>query len=125
MALPEPRPLPQSGASLSDLLTAVKNIVLALATLTQDYLNVQGQVNAPNLTSPTIVKATAGRIAVVSVITAGTSTGKIYDSATLAASTKILGIIPTAVGVYPVNLPASFGILVVPGTGQAVTVSYS
>src|ERR1700743_807974 len=125
MSPPPPNPLPQSGASLSDILTAIKNLVLAISTLTQDYMSVQGLVNAPNITVPTVVKNTAGRIATVSVLPAGTTTGAIYDSPSSSASTKILGIIPMTVGVFVVNLPASFGIFVAPGAGQAGAVSYS
>ena len=114
------------SASTADVLTAIKNIVTAMNGASQSYLNVQGQANFAAISAATVVKAAAGRICSVSVTTAGSSTGKIYDSATT-ATTNLLYIIPDAVGNQPyvVNLPASFGILVVPGTGQVVTVSYS
>ena len=114
-----------SGASTSDVLTAIKNIVTALATASQSYLNVQGTLNAADITVPTVVKASPGRIATVSVLTAGTAVGLVYDGATLTATKRPLGVIPTTVGVFTVNLATSFGILVVPGAGQAVTVGYS
>lgn len=118
-------PSQSSGASLSDLLTAAKNLVTAVNALAQNYLNVQGILNAPGLTTSTVVKPTAGRLATVSVIVAGSATGTIYDSATTSVTTKPLYVIPMTVGVVVVNLPASFGIFVAPGTGQTVTVSYS
>lgn len=125
-ALPQPAHLPQqSGASLSDILTAIKNLVIAISTLTQDYMNVQGLLNAPNISTPTVVKASSGRLAVVSVISAGTTLGYAYDSSSTTARSKTLSIIPNELGNFPVNMPASFGLLVVPGTGQVVTVSYS
>lgn len=129
-ALPQPSrpPAPQqqpSGASLSDLLTALKNLVIALGTLTQDYLNVQGLVNFTGITKPTVIKMTSGRIAVVSVVVAGTTPGLAYDSSTLTDTTRPLGVIPNVVGVYVVNLPTSFGLLMVPGTGQMVSGSYA
>jgi hypothetical protein len=114
-----------SGASLSDILTAIKNLVIALSTLTTDYLNVQGLVNFAGITAPTVIKATSGRVAVISVVVAGTSPGFVYDGVTLTARTKPLGVIPNVVGVYSVNLPTSFGLLVVPGAGQTVSGSYS
>src|ERR1700743_606956 len=115
------------SASLSDILTATKNIVTALATAAQNYINVQGAVNAAGITAPTIVSVSAGRIASVSVIVAGSSTGTIYDANSLTNNTKPLYIIPSAVGNQPyiVNLPNSFGGVIVPGAGQTVTVSYS
>jgi len=113
------------SASTSDVLSAIKNIVTALANATQTYLNVNGTLNAANIATPTVVKTSAGRIAEVSVLTAGTAPGIIYDGATLTATTKPLGVIPNTVGIFTVNLATSFGLLVVPGTGQVVTVGYS
>lgn len=113
------------SASTSDVLSAIKNIVTALATASQNYLNVQGLANAANITTDTIVKATAGRIAEVSVLVAGSDPGTIYDASMTTSTTKPLYVIPNTVGVFIVNLPTSFGLFVSPGTGQAVTVSYS
>jgi hypothetical protein len=121
---------PAGGASTSDILTAIKNIVTALATAAQNYLNVQGAVNAAAITAPTVVKVGAGRIAEVSIIVAGSGTGFIYDGATTSATTKPLWIIPESAKSdgepYIVNFPYSFGLLIVPGAGgQKVSVSYS
>lgn len=117
---------PTAGsASTADVLTAIKNIVTALATASQNYLNVQGVINVAGITAPTVLKATAGRVASVSVIVAGSAQGMIYDSALIGRTTKPLVPIPNIIGVYTANFPANFGILVVPGSGQTVTVSYS
>jgi hypothetical protein len=122
-------PAPAGSASTADVLTAIKNIVTALATATQAYLNVEGQTNSANISVPTVVKASAGRIARVSIIVAGSATGFIYDGASLTATTKPLWIIPEAAATngepYVVKFPTSFGLLVVPGTGQTVSVSFS
>src|ERR1700676_1317263 len=123
--MPNDTPTPVGSASVSDVLSAIKNIVLALATASANYLNVQGQLNFAGLTVPTVVKPVAGRIAIVSVIVAGSATGRIYDAASTTATTKPLYVIPTTVGIYVVNMPASFGITVVPGSGQTVSGSYS
>ena len=48
-------PTPTGGASTSDVLTAIKNIVTALATAAQNYLNVQGLINAAGIVAPTVV----------------------------------------------------------------------
>lgn len=118
-------PQPKSTASLSDIMSAVKNIVTALATEAQNFLNVHGAVNAAGITEPTVVKISAGRIARLSVIVAGSAPGTIYDGNSLTAMSKPLAVIANTVDVVDINFPFSFGLLVVPGTGQTVSVSYS
>ena len=118
-------PSPPTGASLSDLFTTAKNIVVAINALAQNYLNVQGAQNFAGLTAPTVVKSTSGRIARVSVIVAGSAPGMIYDGAALGATTKPLCVIPNATGPFEANFPTSFGLLVVPGSGQTVSGSFS
>ena len=119
---------PQPGASLSDLLTAVKNLVIALNGATQSFKDVNGVSTAEGITAATVVKTTPGRIARVSIITAGSTTGMIYDSASI-AQVMPLWVIPMAASAtgepYVVNLATDSGILVVPGTGQSVTVCWS
>lgn len=117
---------PQTGGvSLSDLLTALKNTVTAVSSLAQTYLNVQGAQNFAGLTAATVVKTSAGRIATISVIVAGSADGAVYDSVATGNTSKPLFVIPMTVGVYVVNLPASFGITIAPGTGQTVSGSFS
>lgn len=112
-------------SSLSDILTAVKNIPSAINALAQTYISVQGSQNFADISSATVVKATAGRVATVVVTTAGSATGKIYDQNIVTGTTRILYVIPMTVGVFFVNMPTAYGIVVAPGTGQVVTVSYS
>jgi hypothetical protein len=120
-------PQQPSGASLSDLLTAVKNLVTALNSVASNYLNVQGQLSRCNITVPTVLKTSAGRVCQVFVVSAGTASGYIYDGNTVASTGSIIWEIPTTVSDEPyiVNTPTSVGINVVPGAGQSVTVSFS
>jgi hypothetical protein len=113
------------SASTSDVLTSIKNIVTTLATATQTYLSVNGTVNYPNITAPTVISTKTGRVGIVSVLAAGTTVGTIYDGALLTATTKPIAPIPNYIGVFRAPIPVSFGILVVPGIGQVVTVSYT
>lgn len=123
---PAPAPVSlQSGASTSDILTTLKNIVTALNAATQAYLNVNGQSDYAAITAATVVKSTPGRIASVSITVAGSAPGIVYDGATTGATTRPVWIIPNTVGEAFVNFPMSYGILVVPGSGQTVAVSYS
>ncbi len=120
-----PNPQHTGSASLSDLLSVAKNIAQAINALAQAYLNVQGAQNFAGITSPTVVKISSGRIAVISVTVAGNAPGIVYDGALLTATTKPLYVIPNTVGAYVVNLPASFGITISPGAGQTVSGSFS
>jgi len=117
---------PQTGGvSLSDLLTALKNAVTAVSSLAQTYLNVQGAQNFAGITVPTVIKTSSGRIAMISVTVAGSAPGMAYDAAILGATTKPLCVIPNTTGLFVVNMPTSFGLLIVPGTGQTVSGSFS
>jgi hypothetical protein len=112
-------------ASLSDLLTTAKNIASAINGVAQTYVFVQGSRVSQNITAGIVVSSQPGRLATVSVTTAGTTTGTIYDSSSGSITTRPIYTIPNTVGVVFVNLPLAYGIVVVPGTDQAVTVSYS
>lgn len=113
------------GVSSADLLSVWRNLVQAVNGLGQTYLQVQGLANRPLIAAATLVKAGAGRIATVSVTTAGSTTGTVYDAGLASATTNLIYVIPEALGVYVVNLPLGIGLVVVPGMGQVLTVSYS
>jgi hypothetical protein len=118
-----------ASTSLSDLLTAAKNLVVALNNAADAYLSVNGKSTLEAITTPTVVKSTAGRIVSVSIITQGSSTGMIYDSNAVGVTTAPLWVIPEAAASggepYVINMATNSGILVVPGTGQSVTVNWS
>jgi len=114
-----------SNTSLSDILTAVKNVVTALNNASQTYLNVNGIQSQSNITASTVVKSGAGRIATVSIISGGSANGAIYDSSSAGDTTNQIFTIPNTPGVIFVNLPVSLGILVVPGASQIVSVGFS
>ena len=110
---------------LTDLLTAAKNIVTAIGNLSTQYLNVQGATNTAGIASSTVVKQSAGRLCSISVTTAGSAPGVAYDAASAGLTTRPLCAIPNTVGVFVINLPTNYGLVIVPGTGQVVTVSWS
>jgi len=112
------------AASLSDILTAAQNIVKAINGAAQTYLSVQGTANVAGMTAATVVKASAGRVCTVSVIVGGAA-GAIYDATSASATTNQIYVTPTTAGVYVVNIPTQYGIVVAPGSGQTLTVGYS
>src|ERR1700744_2713210 len=110
-------------ASLPDILTAEQNIAKAINGLGQTYLSVQGQANLAGLTAATLVESGPGRVCEISVLVAGSAVGAVYDTTNVSAPTRKLYVIPETVGVFVVNLPTQYGIVVFPGTGQTVTIS--
>ena len=112
------------SASLSDLLTATKNIVSALNGAAQVYLTINGSSSRTAITTSTLVKTGAGRIANVSVIVGGAA-GAVYDANAVGATSGQIGTIPTTIGIYVWNIPFGTGLVVTPGAGQTVSVSYS
>lgn len=120
-----PQPPPQSGGSLSDIITTAQNLVQAVNNVATTYLNVQGKQNSGTISAATLVKPSAGRVCKVSITTAGAAVGKIYDTNQVTATTPEVYTIPNSSGVVDVNIPVQFGIVVVPGAGQVVMVSYS
>ena len=91
-----------------------------------------GSKSALNLTAATLVSTTNAnsyaprRISRVNVLVAGTVAGSINDSASIAgaAVANQVFIIPNIVGAYWIDFPCLAGIVVTPGTGQTVCVSY-
>jgi len=65
-------------------------------------------------------------VARVSVITAGVA-GGIYDAKSIAAATTgtQLCVIPATVGIHEIFMPVVNGIVVKPGAGQKVSISYT
>lgn len=112
-------------SSLSDILTAAKNIAVAINNAAQIYLKVQGASRSATLTANTIVSTGQGRLASVSVIVAGSTDGIIYDSSAVGTLTNAIAVIDNALGVTVINMPYNSGLVVVPGTGMTLVVSYS
>lgn len=114
-------------ATLDDILTTQKNGVIGINNLskTLDYL--YGEQTSATVTGATLVVAGAGRLVSFSVVVAGTASGLINNAATtgLAAAANALCATPTTIGVYQVGSKFTNGLVVAPGTGQSINVTYS
>lgn len=80
-----------------------------------------------DISTQTVIKASPGKLFTVSVTTAGTTAGTVNDSATISgvAASNLVGSFE-AVGNYPFNdWPFANGIVITPGTGQVLSVSFS
>lgn len=97
----------------------------------------QGKCSALNITTATVVKTPADngavgglaevcRIVRVQVLVAGSAAGAVYDgkSTTGNSAANQVGVIPDVAGTYLIDMPCYTGIVVVPGTGQTLAVSF-
>jgi hypothetical protein len=114
--------------NLTTIISVGQNIAQAISNLAQTYLNVNGNNSVTGITAATLVSTKPGRMCMCSVIAADgvlADAGLIYDAnSTLDLSRPIFNIPPTP-GDFFVNFPVAYGILVVPGPGMTVSVSYS
>jgi hypothetical protein len=117
-------------ATLDDILSTQKNGVQAINNLSQVTSITIGTTTNLEISAATLVKNKAGWIAKISVIVAGSTDGVVYDATSTATAGvgNRLFIIPTATTagtILNVSMPTSNGIVVTPGTGMIVSVSYS
>ena len=86
-----------------------------------------GVASALNISAASVIKATPGTIYRVNVITAGTAPGAVYDATSTTGNTIAdeIAPIPNTAGIYYLEWPCLNGIVVAPGTGQVVAVSYA
>lgn len=97
-----------------------------------ESLGYLGAKSLLNITSPQQVSTTtansysARRIARVQVLVAGSTPGSVNDASAIgsASAANQVFVIPNVVGAYSVDFPCLSGIVVTPGTGQTVAVSY-
>lgn len=100
----------QPGGALPGYLTAQKNS-LCIAD-----------------TTPRLLKAAPGTIVSVSILTAGSGTGAVYDAATTASisgTANEVAAIPMTAGITTIQFPCLTGIVVQAGTGQKISVAYT
>jgi hypothetical protein len=114
-------------ASLDDILTTQKNGVVAINNLSQGTLRGLGTQTSATVTAATVIYANRGYFVNFSVVVAGSTAGTISNAATIAsvAAANALCAIPATVGVVKVGQVFSDGLVVTPGTGQSVNVTYS
>ena len=114
-------------ASTDDLLTVYKSYVSAVAAFNTTIPKYFGQLTLLTVTSPTVIATGMGRVVNVSVTVAGSAAGAIYNwsSATGYTSMYQLFVVPNALGITNVGLFFTNGILLVPGTGQSLNITYS
>jgi hypothetical protein len=115
------------SANIGDLLTTQKNGVVAINNLAQSTLRGLGTQTSVTVTSATVIYVGNGYLVNFSVVVAGSTVGTISNtgSTSTVAATNALCTIPATVGIVKVGQVFSTGLVVTPGTGQSVNVTYS
>ena len=111
-------------ASLDDILTTQKNGVVAINSYVNLLTNHAGSYSTKELSAGAIIKSSAGWVATVSVIVAGSTQGYLYDSTSAASGARIYAV-PNTLGIYQVQIPFAAGLYFAPGTGSIISVGYS
>lgn len=128
MALQNPIGLSAQAAGSTALVPIPMDGATALSALPgQAIAGISGTGSKLNITAATVVKAGPGRLVRVSVLVAGSGTGTVNDCLTTgaAATANEVFVIPETVGTCTLEWPHLVGIVIVPGTGQTLAVSFS
>lgn len=114
-------------ATLDDVLTTQKNGVVGLNNINQTYAYLGGTITSSTVTSQTLTVTGSGRLVSISVIVAGTTNGTVNNAQSTGGVTaaNALCAIPNTIGVYQCGCAFTAGLVVTPGTGQSVNVTYS
>lgn len=114
-------------ASLDDIATIQKNGVIAVNTLNQTLQRIYGSNTSTTVSANTLVLTGPGRLINVSVTVAGSTNGAIHNAVNTSAisTTNKLATIGNTIGVFPMNLLFTNGLVIVVGTGQELNVTYS
>jgi hypothetical protein len=114
-------------ASIDDLLTTQKNGVVAINGLAQATARSLGTQTSATITTATVIHVGNGYLVNCSVVVAGSTVGTISNTSAVStvAAANALCAIPATVGVVKLGQIFSTGLVVTPGTGQSLNVTYS
>ena len=114
-------------ASLDDILTAQKNGVIAINNLSQGTLRGLGTQTSATITAATVIYVGKGYLVNFAVVVAGATAGTISNTGAIStvAAANALCIVPNTIGIVNVGQVFSTGLVVTPGTGQSINVTYS
>lgn len=114
-------------ASLDDILTTQKNGVVGINGLNQVFRRAQGSNTSATVTAQTLVVSGKGFLVNFSVVVAGSASGTINNAPSTAATgaANALCATPTTIGVYACGQVFTNGLVITPGTGQSINITYS
>ena len=113
-------------ASLDDILTAQKNGVVAINSVAQANLRTEGNATSATVTANTLAVQGNGYLVRYCVLVAGSAAGTINNanSITNAAASNALCVTTNTVGVYDVGVVFTNGLVIKPGSGQSINITY-
>ena len=114
-------------SSLTDLFTTQKNGVVALNLIASVLGRGQGSVTSTTVTADTLVLTGKGYLVSYAVVVGGTGNGAIYNynSTSSPPASSQLVTTETTIGVYQCGQVFTSGLVISPGTGQSINVTYS
>lgn len=115
-----------SSSPLDNIISTAKNIVNALSHIQNVIIRNQGNATSATVTASTLVCSGFGRVVTVTVTVAGGAAGTINNAASTAsaAAGNALMAVPNTVGVYNAGHSFNLGLVIVPGAGQSINVTY-
>jgi len=116
-----------TGAGGAQLVTGASGGLVVVGGASGALVTGVAKSRTLNITTPTVVKNTAGRVGYVNIVVAGSAAGAVYDFAAtsgVSAATQIAVLPDTVTGPQVIDFPVTTGIVVVPGTGMTVAVSW-
>ena len=115
-------------SGMTDILTSAQNLVQAVNSVGQFIARGQGNLTSATVTGATLICTGKGYLVNVSVTVAGSTAGHVYNASTTgtaAAANALMAVNPPdGIGVVPAGIPFSLGLVLTPGTGQSLNVTY-
>lgn len=115
--------------SLDDIFTTAQNIVTQITAMSTTWRKVAGTITSPTVddTTDVLVVVGTGRLVNISIIDGGSGDGMIYNTTTTSTLPDAgrLAVVPQTVGVFPINVVYTAGLVISPGTGQVLNITYS
>lgn len=114
-------------ASLDDILTTQKNGVVAINALNNITLGNVGTITSMTVTATTLIFVGSGRLVNFSIVVSGSGSGLIHNASSVAAASasNALCATPNTLGVYASGQVFTNGLVIDPGAGQSINVTYS
>lgn len=108
-------------------LSAILNTPRSIFQLATTELFLAGNMTSPAVAASTILSTQAGWIANIQVLAAGSSPGFIYNAPSFSSMTNATKLMPiqNSIGLQHGFVNFNNGMIVVPGPGQLVNITYS
>lgn len=115
--------------SLDDIFTTAQNIVTQITAMSTTWRRVAGTItsNTVDDTADVLVVVGTGRLVNISIIDGGSGDGLIYNTSAISMLPDAgrLAVVRQTIGVFPINVLYTAGLVISPGTGQILNITYS